>query len=147
MRRPRVTVPSPAFPCGAGYRPLAAGEPVMVDFSVQMGGYHMDETRMFALGKLPAEAEDACKAAFEIHDRTIEQVEPGRTPDELFRCALDTARELGYADVYLGPLKDKVRFVGHGIGLELIEMPLIAPGRTEPLAPGMTFALEPKMGL
>ncbi|MDP2644331.1 MAG: M24 family metallopeptidase, partial [Desulfobacterales bacterium] len=36
-------------------------------------------------------------------------------------------------------------FVGHGIGLELIEPPFIAKNRNDPLAPGMTFALEPKM--
>lgn len=136
---------SPAFPCGAGYRALAAGDPVMVDFAVQMGGYHMDETRMFLPGKAASRAEDACKAAIEIHDRTIEQVEPGRTPDEIFHAALDVARKLGYGETYLGPPGNRVRFVGHGIGLELVEAPLIAPGRGERLAPGMTFALEPKM--
>jgi Xaa-Pro aminopeptidase len=38
-----------------------------------------------------------------------------------------------------------VGFVGHGIGLELVEQPIIAPNREVPLEPGMTFALEPKM--
>ncbi|MCF8061455.1 MAG: Xaa-Pro peptidase family protein [Deltaproteobacteria bacterium] len=136
---------SPAFPCGAGYRPLATGEPVMVDFAVRMGGYHMDETRMLAMGPLSREAGDACRAAVEIHDRVLEQVEPGRSGDELFRCSRDAARELGYEGAYLGPPEGKVRFLGHGIGVELIEPPLIALGRKEPLAPGMTFALEPKM--
>jgi len=136
---------SPAFPCGAGYRTLASGDPVMVDFAVQMGGYHMDETRMFALGRISSKAEDACKAAMEIHDRAVEGVEPGRTPEEIFRIALDAARKLGYGETYLGPPNSRVRFLGHGIGLELVEAPLIAPGRRDLLAPGMTFALEPKM--
>ena len=43
------------------------GEPVMVDFAVQMDGYHMDETRMLSMGPLPREAEDACRAATEVH--------------------------------------------------------------------------------
>jgi Xaa-Pro aminopeptidase len=136
---------SPAFPCGAGYRLLAPGEPVMVDLAVQMGGYHMDETRMLSMGALPYEVEDACRAAVEIHDRVLEQVAPGRTPDELFRFSREVARELGYEDAYLGPPGEKVRFVGHGIGVELIEPPLIALGREEPLAAGTVFALEPKM--
>jgi Xaa-Pro dipeptidase len=136
---------SPAFPCGAGYNRLAPGEPVMVDFAVQAGGYHMDETRMLAAGRLSGEAEDACKAAVEIHDRVIEMTGPGKTPDEIFRFARDAARRLGYEDSYLGPPGNKVRFVGHGIGVELIEPPFIAPGRNEPLLPGMTFAIEPKM--
>lgn len=136
---------SAAFPCGAGYNLLAAGEPVMVDFAVQMGGYHMDETRMLAMGPVPVEVEDACRAAIEIHDRVLEKVEPGRTPDELFRFSKEVAQDLGYGDSYLGPRGNKVRFVGHGIGVELIEPPLIARGRKETLLPGMTFALEPKM--
>lgn len=136
---------SAAFPCGAGYNRLAPGEPVMVDFAVQMGGYHMDETRMLAMGPIPQEVEEACRAAIEIHDRVLEKVEPGRTADEIFCFSRDVARDLGYDDSYLGPPENKVRFVGHGIGVELIEPPLIALGRKEPLLPGMTFALEPKM--
>lgn len=136
---------SPAFPCGAGYRRLTPGEPVMVDFAVQRGGYHMDETRMFSMGPLSKEAGDACRAAVEIHDRMLEAVEPGCTADGLFRLSRDVARDLGYEDAYLGPPGNKVRFVGHGIGVELIEPPLIALGREDRLEPGMALALEPKM--
>ena len=70
---------------------------------------------------------------------------PGVTPDELFRCAETLADTLGYAETYLGPPGYKVTFVGHGIGLELIEPPLIAKNRKEPLEAGMTVALEPKI--
>ncbi|MCP3955394.1 MAG: aminopeptidase P family protein, partial [Desulfobacterales bacterium] len=40
---------SVAFPCGAGYKQLAANEPVMIDFGTVLNGYHMDETRMFSI--------------------------------------------------------------------------------------------------
>jgi Xaa-Pro aminopeptidase len=136
---------SPAFPCGAGYKRIEEGEPVMVDFAVQMDGYHMDETRMFVIGTMPQKAEDACKAAIEIHDRVIDKVKPGLSAGELFEYSLETAARLGYEETYLGPPHNKVRFVGHGIGLELIEPPLISEGRDDILEPGMTFALEPKM--
>lgn len=136
---------SAAFPCGAGYRQLAAGDPIMVDFVVTMDGYHMDETRMLAMGTLPHKAEEACKASIEIHDRILDLVKPGQTSDELFRQSIDVAADLGYAESYLGPPGHKVRFVGHGIGVELIEPPLIAAGRKDVLKPGMTFALEPKL--
>jgi Xaa-Pro aminopeptidase len=52
---------------------------------------------------------------------------------------------LGYAKEYLGPPGYKVSFIGHGIGLELIEPPIIAKGRKDRLEKGMTFALEPKI--
>jgi Xaa-Pro aminopeptidase len=38
----------------------------------------------------------------------------------------------------------QVRFVGHGVGLELDELPVLATGFDIPLEPGMTIAIEPK---
>lgn len=55
------------------------------------------------------------------------------------------ATQNGYADVFLGPPGYKVRFIGHGIGLELVEAPMITSKNEILLKPGMTFSLEPKM--
>jgi Xaa-Pro aminopeptidase len=55
------------------------------------------------------------------------------------------ARKLGCGDAYLGPDGYKVSFVGHGIGMELIEFPVLAKGKQTVLTPGMTLALEPKL--
>lgn len=136
---------SAAFPCGAGYRVISRGAPVMVDFAVEHRGYHMDETRMLVVGSLPAEAQRAWEAALRIHDRLIEAAKPGVTGDELFQLSVAEAEKLEYTEQYLGPPGNKVKFVGHGIGLELVEPPFIAAGKDEPLAPGMTMALEPKL--
>jgi Xaa-Pro dipeptidase len=51
---------------------------------------------------------------------------------------------LGYKESYLGIPGHQVSFVGHGIGYELIERPIIAQAKEDLLLPGMTFALEPK---
>ncbi len=136
---------SPAFPCGAGPRKIRANEPVMVDFGFGLNGYHMDETRMFSIGPLPDEILKACEAAIAIHDAVLSRVKPGVTVDELFKHSVASAERLGYAEQYLGPPGHKVSFVGHGIGLELIEGPIIAKGKKDRLHPGMTFALEPKI--
>jgi len=136
---------SVAFPCGAGNKKLAPDEPVMVDLGSVLNGYHMDETRMFAIGSMPDKALKACRAAIQIHDSVLEKVKPGITADELFLHAESLAESLGYAEFFLGPPGHKVSFVGHGIGLELIEQPVISRGRKECLKPGMVFALEPKM--
>jgi len=136
---------SAAFPCGAGNKLLAADEPIMIDLATVMNGYHMDETRFFAVGSMPKRAEKACLAAIEIHDSVLEKVKPGITAGELFRHAKSLAGSLGYAEYFLGPPGYRVSFIGHGIGLELIEQPVIAKGRKEQLQPGMVFALEPKM--
>lgn len=136
---------SAAFPCGAGYKPIEAHEPVMVDFSFVLNGYHMDETRMFTIGPLEDKAMQACEAAIAIHDTVLSRVKPGATVDELFQCSVEKAGELGFGDQYLGPPGNKVSFIGHGIGLELVEGPVIAKGKKDRLQPGMTFALEPKI--
>jgi Xaa-Pro dipeptidase len=136
---------SAAFPCGAGNKLIEAGEPVMVDFGTVMNGYHMDETRFFAIGSMPERTKRACLAAMEMHNQILEKALPGTPLDELFHFSVERARALGYADQYLGPPGHKVTFVAHGIGLELVEPPFIARGKGELLEAGMTFALEPKM--
>ena len=136
---------SAAFPAGAGNRQLRAGEPVMVDLGTVMNGYHMDETRMFAIDSMPEKAYRASRAAIEIHDVILDLATPGRTLDELFEHACARADRLGFADAFLGPPGHKASFIGHGIGLELIEPPIIARARALPLEAGMVFALEPKL--
>jgi Xaa-Pro aminopeptidase len=136
---------SVAFPCGAGNKTLKANEPIMVDFSSVLNGYHMDETRMFAIGGMPRRAMDACKAEIEIHNTVLEKVTPGIAVGELFEISYAKAKSLGYEDQFLGPPGYKVTFIGHAVGLELVEAPVIAKGKDDRLLPGMTFALEPKM--
>ena len=136
---------SPAFPCGAGPRRIEPGDPVMVDFGFMLRGYHLDETRMFSCGPMEDEALKASEATIAIHDAVLSAVRPGVTADDLFRLSVSKAEELGYGDQYLGPPGNQVIFIGHGIGMELIEGPIIAKGRDDSLEPGMTFALEPKI--
>lgn len=136
---------SAAFPCGAGHKTLVSNEPVMVDLASVLNGYHMDETRMFALGNMPDRAMKASLATIEIYHAVLDKAKPGITVDDLFQHALSAAESKGYGEVYLGPSGYKVSFIAHGIGLELIEPPIIAQGKKDLLKSGMVFALEPKM--
>jgi Xaa-Pro aminopeptidase len=136
---------SVAFPCGAGNKPLAPQEPIMIDFTSVLNGYHLDETRMFAIDAMPDRAMRASQATIHIHNTVLERVKPGITVGELFEISASEAKSLGVEEQYLGPPGYKVTFIGHGLGLELIEPPIIAKGREDPLVPGMAFALEPKM--
>ena len=136
---------SAAFPCGGGNKLLSPDEPIMIDFGTVLNGYHMDETRMFAIDSMPDKALKASQAAIEIHDELLEKTKPGVTVSELFQISLSRAKKMGYEDSFLGPPGYKVTFVGHGIGLELVEHPIVAKGRDYILEPGVTFSLEPKM--
>ncbi|MBT3259204.1 MAG: aminopeptidase P family protein, partial [Deltaproteobacteria bacterium] len=70
---------------------------------------------------------------------------PGISINALYETSVARAKSLGYAETYLGPPGYKVSFVGHGIGLDLVEQPIIGPKNHDPLQPGMTFAIEPKI--
>ena len=135
---------SPAFPVGAGHKKLCPNEPIMVDLGSVLNGYHMDESRMFAIGSMPDKAMQSCQAAIEIHNRIIEKAKPGVTMGNLFDHSVKLSEKLGFADSYLGVSGHKVSFIGHGIGLEIVEPYIIARNRNDQLEPGMTFALEPK---
>jgi Xaa-Pro dipeptidase len=135
---------SAAFPVGAGHKKLRSNEPIMVDLGSVLNGYHLDETRMLAIDSMPDRAMQTCRAAIEIHDRIIEAAKPGARLGELFDLSVRLAEKRGFADSYLGAPGHRVSFIGHGIGLEIIEPYIIARNRADRLAPGMTFALEPK---
>ncbi len=136
---------SPAFPVGASLKVMRAHEPILVDFGTCYHGYQADETRMFSIGKLKQKFVDAYKACRQIHDTVLEETRPGADCEALFMKTLELAEKLGYKDSYLGPPGLQTRFIAHGIGLELNELPFIARGQSYPLEKGMTFALEPKI--
>lgn len=136
---------SAAFPVGAGYKKLCRHEPIMVDLGSILNGYHMDETRMFSIGSMPEKAMRASMAAIDIHNAVLERVKPGEVFEDLFDFSVKMAEKLGFAKNYLGIAGHQVTFVGHGIGLELVEPPFIAGNRKDALKEGMVFALEPKI--
>jgi Xaa-Pro aminopeptidase len=136
---------SPAFPVGASRRSMRAHEPILVDFGTCFHGYQADETRMFSIGKMRQKFIDAYNACREIHDAVLEETRPGADCEAIFVKTLQLAEKLGYKDSYLGPSGLQTRFIAHGIGMELNELPFIAQGQSYPLEEGMTFALEPKI--
>ncbi len=136
---------SPAFPVGASLKKIKAREPILVDFGICYHGYQVDQTRMFSIGRMKKRFIDAYKASKEIHDSVLDEVHPGTDCEALFKKTVRLAKKLGYGDSYLGPPRLQTRFVGHGIGLELNELPFLAQGHSYPLEEGMTFAIEPKI--
>jgi len=136
---------SPSFPVGGGRKKIRKNEPIMIDTGFVYNGYHIDETRMFSIGEMPEKARKASEAAIEIHNSILEKAAPGITIGEVFENSVQKAASLGFEDEYLGPQGHKVVFVGHGIGLELVEPPILAHKRKEILKPGMVFSTEPKL--
>jgi Xaa-Pro aminopeptidase len=109
-----------------------------------VNGYHMDETRMMVMGMWPPDAEQAGQAAIDILHHVLERMKPGVTAGEVFDAAVNRAEQLGLAGPFLGLPGLKSRFIGHGVGLELVETPILSKGNPQALMPGMVFAVEPK---
>lgn len=137
--------PSAAAPYGAGRRRIVAGEPVIIDYTGVLDGYICDQTRTLVIGALSERFARAHGAAVEILRDVQGAIRPGATPQDLYHRALDRARALGYAETFMGYGPLRARYVGHGLGLELDEWPVLADGFTEPLRPGQVFCVEPKI--
>ncbi|MDQ3856876.1 MAG: Xaa-Pro peptidase family protein [Actinomycetota bacterium] len=133
--------PNVAVSKGASLRPIQAGEPILVDLVGAFDGYLADQTRTFSLGRLDRRFVEAYEAAREILHRVADDVRPGVPGAAVYDRALELA---GNRDGFMGIGEERVSFVGHGFGLEIDELPLLARGWDEPLAGAMVFALEPK---
>jgi Xaa-Pro aminopeptidase len=133
-----------AFGQGAGPKQLRAGEPISIDYCGCYDGYIADQTRMFSLGRPDDDVLRAYEAMCRIQEAIREKVRPGVTGSTVYGWALEAAERLGYGDRFMGLGKSRAAYVGHGVGLELDEFPLIAARFELPLEENMVLALEPK---
>ncbi len=134
----------PAYPLGASERPIGEGEPIIIDYTFVFGGYVVDMTRSAVCGELPVDIARAFDVARRIQEEVATLLRPGVPCTEPWERALALADDAGLGDRFMGPPGDQARFVGHGVGLELDELPVLAPGARGMIAAGQTIAVEPK---
>ena len=134
---------SPAVAQGVSFKPIGRGEPVVFDFVPVVDGYTADFTRIFTLGPLPDELVRAYDAARRAQAAVAACARPGVACRVVYETAVAVADEAGLGAYFMGHGAAQVRFVGHGVGIELDELPVLSPN-DRPLEEGMVFALEPK---
>jgi Xaa-Pro aminopeptidase len=137
----------PALPSfGSHQRRLQRGELVFVDVGCGSDGYHTDKTMTYAFGDLPASAVAAHRRCVEIQDAAARLLRPGAIPEQIYEAVTrDLPKE--FLENFMGYGDQQVRFLGHGVGLHIDEIPVIATGFKEPLEANMAIALEPKKGI
>lgn len=135
---------SPAFPQGSSYNKIEKNVPIQIDFSIAYNGYITDGTRTYVIGSLPERLKEAYKVGLELRDEMERIAKPGILCSEIYYHCTRIVKKNGLEEYFIGTKKDQAPFVGHGIGLEIDELPLIARGFPKPLQPGMVFAFEPK---
>lgn len=135
---------SNASPHGASTEVIREHEPILVDYTGVFNGYITDMTRIFVIGTLDPELRRAFDVALEIQAALRQALKPGAICEELFLMAANMADKAGLGKNFMGMPGEQARFVGHGVGLELDEFPVIAQGFKVPLQAGQTIAIEPK---
>ncbi|MBI4776074.1 MAG: aminopeptidase P family protein [Deltaproteobacteria bacterium] len=133
----------PAVPVGASRREIQRNDLVVIDVPACVNGYHSDQSRTYCPGHPPGDAVTLYKAVLQVMDHLIEQLRPGMRIGDAFSIGLDKARELGIQDSYLRfPSGATAHFIGHGVGLDVNEPPVLKKGSEVVLQAGMTLALE-----
>lgn len=136
---------NPSIAQGPGFNLIRRNEPILVDYVFVLNGYTSDHARIFCLGSLPADLLKAHGAMLEIQEKVKRVALPGASTGEIYDMMISEAEAQGYQDYFMGAGERRIRFTGHGLGLELDEFPFIAQGQTLPLEKGMIIALEPKV--
>ncbi|MHB8836061.1 MAG: M24 family metallopeptidase [Candidatus Methylomirabilia bacterium] len=140
----------PATPHMGSSKVWERGEPLVCDIGFVRSGYHTDKTQVYFAGPRAAIPERVAAAhgfCTEVQAWLAERLRPGSVPSELAEHCFAWAEREGWAEGFMALGGNKVRFLGHGIGLAIDEYPVIAKGFDAPLEEGMTLALEPKLGI
>ena len=133
----------PSFPQGPGLKTIKRNEPIQIDYVGVVGGYLIDQARVFFLGEPPEKFVKIHQVALAIQEAMVSQSVPGTAAESLYELAVEMAEQSGLREGFLG-YPEPVSFVGHGIGLELDELPVLGKKSPHTLKEGMVLALEPK---
>lgn len=135
---------SNASPHGSSLEIVERNTPVLLDYTGVFQGYITDMTRIFVVGDLDDELKNAFEVSLSIQGMLQGSLKPGVICEELFLKSVEMAAREGLKENFMGMPGEQARFVGHGVGLELDEFPVLAQGFKMPLQLGQTVAIEPK---
>lgn len=133
-----------ASPQSSGMKLIQRNEPILLDIGCCVDGYVIDQTRTAVIGTLPDELYEAYEISERVLRMTEEKMHPGTVCEQLYLEAVQAAEEAGLGGHFMGYGDDQVKFLGHGIGLEIDEWPVLARGFRYELEAGMVIAVEPK---
>ncbi len=132
---------------GSRNRRLRYGDLIFIDTGCSFEGYQSDKTMTYVFGKpLPKRMQDIHKKCVEIQNTIAQMLKPGELPSNIYNTIMKSVDDDRLPN-FMGFGERRVKFLGHGIGLQVDELPVLAKGFDEPLQEGMVFAVEPKAGV
>lgn len=132
---------------GSLSRRLKHGDLVFIDNACGVDGYQTDKTMNYMFGRrIPQEAIEVHQQCVAILIEMAALLRPGAIPSDIYNTIMG-GLEPGFLQNFMGFGDRRANFLGHGVGLVVDEIPVIAQGFDEPLQEGMVMALEPKKGI
>jgi len=135
---------SPAVGQGSSANIVKRDIPLIIDYGGGYNGYVTDETRVYVVGEM----KDIFRKSYEVSREIIEDImdyaKEGVDTVEIFTRAFDRVKKEKLEEYFMGHGEGQVAFIGHGFGLELNEMPVVAARHKTVLQEGMVMAIEPK---
>ncbi|MHA1936729.1 MAG: M24 family metallopeptidase [Candidatus Thorarchaeota archaeon] len=132
------------YPLGPTRQKLGRNRPFLVDSCGNMKGYHSDTTRTFICGKFDEDLGAKLDSLLEVKRFLLRKMKPGANLGSLYDEVIELSNELGIQDQFMGVDDNKVAFIGHGVGLELDELPIFY-SKGPDLEQGNILACEPKI--
>ncbi len=132
-----------SLPVGGNGSPILKGESIMVDQGGTFSSYITDMTRVFSYGTLSDKAYKAHQVALEMQAEMEHMVEVGCPTADIYNMCIEKAQRNSLAECFMGR-SQQAGFVGHGVGLEVNELPVLAPRSKEIFEEVNVFAFEPK---
>jgi Xaa-Pro aminopeptidase len=129
--------PNSALPhAKPGRRIIQSGEPVLIDMGARMDGYCSDFSRTLCLGRPDENLLGIYDIVLKAQLAAIEGIESGMNAPQADALARSVIEKSGYGDAFGHSL-------GHGVGLEVHELPTLGPVSSDLLSDGMVFTIEP----
>ena len=132
-----------SLPVGCNGSEILRGNTVMVDMCGNFTGYMTDMTRVYYVGDLDERARKAHELSIAIHRRLEKEGVAGVEAKSLYEIAHKMVEEAGMGEYFMGHTQ-KAGFIGHGVGIEVNEAPVLAPRSRDILEDGNVIAIEPK---
>lgn len=134
---------STSLPVGSNGTLIKRGNSVMVDMCGNFNGYMTDMTRTFRCGEISDLAKQAHQLSIDICNTLAANFHAGSRAADLYEKAMEMAVAAHLDDYFMGHAQ-KAGFVGHGVGIEVNEMPVLAPRSKDILQYNNVIAIEPK---
>ncbi|MDO5036054.1 MAG: M24 family metallopeptidase [Porphyromonas sp.] len=134
---------APAMPFGADGTVIRPGNTILVDLAGNYGVYTTDISRTYYVGELPEIVQKAHALSESLHRWFEENVRPGVAVSAVYNHCMEEVKNAALQEYFMGH-DYQAKFVGHGLGIEINEPPVLTAKWKGDFQEGMVIALEPK---